>query len=257
VHNGGDLAFGPDGYLYLPIGDGGPDPLPPGDPNAFPGDPSNYSQRIDDMLGGILRLDVDSLSGIPPECEVGGLFTIPPDNPYVSRPGCDEIWATGMRNPWRMSFDRQTGDLWIADVGEWLREEVNLHPAGDPGGPNYGWHCYEGTIDYSTIWPSVAADCGGSTYTFPLFEIPHAESCSISGGFVYRGNAYPSLRGQYLFADFCSGRIWRIGQTPGGTWERVLVANTGLLITTFGEDAQGELYVAAHLNTTIYKLVVP
>jgi glucose/arabinose dehydrogenase len=257
VHNGGDIAFGPDGYLYWPLGDGGPDPYPPGHPNAAPGDPDNRSQRIDELLGGILRLDVDKTTGIPPDCEVSNAYSIPPDNPYVGVQGCDEIWSIGLRNPWRMSFDRATGDLWIADVGEWIWEEIDLETAGTPGGTNYGWHCYEGTLDYSTIWPSVANDCSQSaSYTFPIAEYGRPEGCSITGGFVYRGEDYPSLQGHYVFGDFCTGSIWRLSPTSSG-WERVLMISNGGNVSTFGEDVDGELYAAMHGDSTIYKIAVP
>lgn len=257
VHNGGDITFGPDGYLYVPIGDGGPDPLDPNDPNAIEGDPSNYGQRTDDLLGNVLRIDVDNSTGIPPECESSSFYSIPPDNPFVNGPGCDEVWATGLRNPWRISFDRETGDLFIADVGEWEFEEVNYAPAGTPGGQNYGWHCWEGTYDYTNSWPSVADDCSDSTpYVFPVSEYAHDEGCSITGGFVYRGSAFPSLQGHYVFADFCWGRLFLLTQSGAG-WTRTLVGTNAGNITTFGEDIHGELYVGLHYNSTIYKIAVP
>ncbi len=256
VHNGGDLSFGPDGYLYIPIGDGGPDPLPPDNPNVIPGDPSNYGQRTDDLLGNILRIDVDQNSPIPPQCGNGG-YTIPADNPFVGKAGCDEVWSIGFRNPWRLSFDHETGDMWIGEVGEWEFEEINYEPAGTPGGRNYGWHCYEGTFYYPSKWPQIAGDCPPQTeYTFPVDEYTHEQGCSVTGGYVYRGQEIPNLRGHYIFADFCWSRLWRLSPTPNG-WERALMMVEAGNISTFGEDVNGELYVGAHFDDTIYKVVVP
>jgi glucose/arabinose dehydrogenase len=257
VHNGGDITFGPDGYLYIPIGDGGPDPEPPGDPDAIEGDPSNHGQRIDELLANILRIDVDNNSGIPPECENSAFYSIPPDNPFVGGPGCDEIWSIGFRNPWRMSFDRQTGDMFIGDVGEWEYEEIDYEPAGTPGGGNYGWHCFEGTYDYTLSWPSVADDCPNTNqYIFPVAEYRHNEGCSVIGGFVYRGTTHPTLRGHYVFADFCTGNMFLLSPN-GGEWLRTQVATNVGNITTFGEGADGELYTGMHFDDTIYRVVVP
>lgn len=267
VHNAGDLNFGPDGYLYIPIGDGGPDPLPPGWPDRQPGDVHNHGQRTDDVLAGILRIDIDQGPGYPPDCTgdvVNPLYTIPYSNPYatVGDAACGEIWATGLRNPWRVSFDRGTGDLYISDVGEWQYEEVNVMKAGAPGGTNFGWHCYEGTSDYSLIWPQVAENCPAQVvYTPPLHTYPTHDpdysECSITGGYVYRGQALTGLRGYYIFADFCTGKIWRLGPVYARDWSTVLIGDQYTGLTTFGEDVNGELYAARYANGTLYRVVVP
>ncbi len=258
VHHGGDLAFGPDGYLYASLGDGGPDPLEPDNPEAIPGDYYNNSQNLTTPLGSILRLDVDMTSGIPADCGNGEHYTIPPDNPFVDGPdgNCDEIWVYGFRNPWRFSFDSMTGDMWIADVGEWLREEISFIPAGSPGGLNFGWHCYEGTVDYTTVWPEVAPDCQGDDYTMPLIDYPRWQGCSVTGGFVYWGKEFYALRGHYLFADFCNGHIWRAEQRPTG-WEKVLLLDSPHNISTFGEDVNGELYIGTYVTGRVYKVESP
>lgn len=229
-HNAGDLAFGPDGYLYVPLGDGGSG-----------GDPDNRAQNLNDLLGKILRLDVDRSSS-------GNNYAIPADNPFVGQDGRDEIWAYGVRNPWRISFDRQTGDLYTADVGQNAWEEVSLQPADSPGGENYGWRLKEGTHCFN---PGSNCDPGGLTE--PIHEYAHANGrCSITGGFVYRGQQFPTLQGWYLFADFCSGELF--GLAPG-THSPVRFAATGGRITTFGEDDSGELLFAT-LSGTIHRVYV-
>ena len=185
-HNGGMIAFGPnDGYLYIGTGDGGSG-----------GDPGNRAQDISgQLLGKILRIDVDSLP-----------YSIPADNPFVGVTGDDEIWAYGMRNPWRFSFDRDTGDLYIGDVGQNAWEEIDIQPAGAAGGENYGWRCYEGDHAYNTSGCPSA-----STMVFPVYEYAQGGSpyrCSITGGNVYRGNGIPDLQGTYFFGDYCSNQIW-------------------------------------------------
>lgn len=259
VHNGGDLAFGPDGYLYIPLGDGGPDPY---DAKGVPGDPYNNSQRVDNLLGAILRIDVDTEDGFfQPDCGSEG-YSIPSDNPYVNQFGCDEIWATGLRNPWRMSFDIQ-GDLYISDVGEWKREEINFAPAGTGRGANYGWHCYEGSVSYAALFPQFDGQCGPqSNYTFPVHEYDHTQGeCSITGGIVYRGTQYPSLVGRYVFGDFCSHRLWTMIRDQNGEWQVDLAGMTALPYSTFGQDAAGELYVGGwdlvSEVATVFRLVVP
>ncbi|MDX2250423.1 MAG: PQQ-dependent sugar dehydrogenase [Bacteroidia bacterium] len=233
-HNGGDLAFGPDGYLYAALGDGGDG-----------GDPQNHGQTTSSLLGKILRLDVDQ----------GTSYAIPAGNPYVNNPNvADEIWALGLRNPWRFSFDRLTGDMWIADVGQNQYEEINFQPAASSGGENYGWRCYEGNHNFNP------AGCGGSSYVFPIFEYPHNNTggCSVTGGFVYRGNTYGSLYGYYVFADYCSGRFWSVIpdiNAPTG-WQ---ITNQGVLaspqtIGSFGENSKGEIFVAGTGNGIIYRL---
>ncbi len=228
-HKGGDLAFGPDGYLYITMGDGGPN-----------GDPAGNAQNINSLLGKILRLDVDQ----------GSPYAIPPDNPFVGRPGADEIWAYGFRNPWRFSFDRLNGNLYIADVGEDSWEEVDFQPAGNPGGQNYGWRCYEGNHPFDLS----GCDPNPGVYTFPIYEYGHNDGCSITGGFVYRGVNYPSLLGRYFFADHCSGVISDLASDGQGGWT---LTNHGALMTrpmTFGENSQGELFVADPITRTVYML---
>ncbi len=196
-HKAGDLAFGPDGYLYIGMGDGGGG-----------GDPSNAGQNLETLLGKMLRIDVNSTA--PPLN-----YAIPADNPFVGIAGRDEIWAYGMRNPWRISFDRETGDFWIGDVGQNLWEEVDMVLAGTPGGMNFGWDCKEGNHNYEP------GNCSGNAVlTCPIFEYPHScnpcpngYGASLTGGFVYRGADYPVLEGCYVCADYVSNYLWMIKQT--------------------------------------------
>lgn len=230
-HNGGAIHFGPDGYLYIASGDGGGGQ-----------DPLDQGQSLITLLGKMLRLDVDT----PPAgggggeiCGAVGNYTIPPDNPFVaSASSCDEIWAYGLRNPWRFSFDRRTGDLWIGDVGQATTEEIDFAPAGDPGGQNYGWSCMEGhqVVNFNP--------CDGSPLTAPVWTYLHSQGCSITGGFRYRGSGIAGFDGTYLYADFCSGRIYFL-TTPdhGMSWSSSEWMNTSLSITSFGEDEEGEVYV--------------
>jgi glucose/arabinose dehydrogenase len=232
-HKGGQIKFGPDGYLYIAIGDGG-----------SAGDPENRAQNLGLLLGKLLRIDVDH--GTP--------YAIPADNPFLTTPGAKpEIWAFGLRNPWRFSFDRQTGDLLIADVGQGAREEVNFQPAGASGGTNYGWRRMEGTLCYNP-----ASGCNDGTLTLPVLEYDHSLGCSITGGYRYRGIQYPQFAGTYIYGDYCSGRIWGTTTLSGpGPWPNTLLLDTALNISTFGEDEAGELYVA-HVNDTagaIYRIV--
>ncbi|WP_420629591.1 PQQ-dependent sugar dehydrogenase [Candidatus Leptofilum sp.] len=236
-HNAGDLAFGPDGYLYIPTGDGGSG----GDPWGDDGNGQNRQA----LLGKILRIDVDG----------GSPYAIPADNPFVGDASTlDEIWALGLRNPWRISFDRDTGDLYIGDVGQGLWEEVNFQPASGGGGENYGWRCYEGNQTFNTI------NCGDiSNYQFPFDDYPHGsfpfgmnEGNSITGGFVYRGNDFPDLNGIYIYADFISGNFW-LAQNSSG-WNITPLGGIGVSNpSTFGEGCDGELYVASH-SGTIYQI---
>ncbi len=219
-HNGGMIAFGPDGFLYFGLGDGGGG-----------GDPEETGQDRSDLLGSLLRLDVSG----------AGTYTIPAGNPYAGstsfRP---ELWNWGLRNPWRFSFDRQTGDLYIADVGQNAYEELNVQPAGSAGGENYGWNAMEGTRCYPESSP-----CSPIGLTLPVLDYDHGDGCSVTGGYVYRGNDVPSLAGHYLYADYCSGFV-RSFRYQGGQAVSRLDRNAlrpGGNITSFGEDARGELYI--------------
>ena len=257
VHNGGDLKFGPDGYLYIPVGDGGPDPY---DPFGVPGDPHNHSQRRDSLFGAILRIDPNPDRGLPQDCGVrDGFYSVPHSNPWLNDNGCDEIWATGLRNPWRMSFDSLTGELYIADVGEWLFEEINYLPANSGGGANFGWHCWEGTTDYTTIHPSLAGNCDDDVeFTFPVAQYNHSQGeCSVIGGYVYRGAKHPALYGRYFFADWCSGRMWTMTRMDG-QWQVASAGSTTPILhfTTFGEDIHGEIYAGSYENGMLFKVVV-
>ena len=226
-HNGGQLAFGPDGYLYIGLGDGGGG-----------GDPDGNGQDLGTFLGKLLRIDVS-----------GDTYTVPSDNPFVDQGGArPEIWAYGLRNPWRFGFDRTTGDLYIADVGQNALEEVNFQPAASAGGENYGWNVMEGDRCYQ---PRDGCDQTG--VVLPVLSYPHGGDwgSSISGGYVYRGSAAPALAGRYVFADYVSGRIWTAAAADGWNVEPLL--ESGFNISTFGEDAAGELYVADHRNGTIYR----
>src|SRR5690606_31871801 len=198
-HYGGDLAFGPEGYLYVPLGDGG-----------WAHDPDNRAQDGLSLLGKVLRLDVDG----------GEPYAIPADNPYVDDLDVlDEIWAFGLRNPWRFSFDRLTGDLFIGDVGQGTWEEVNFQPAGFPGGANYGWSCFEGTmLNPETNMPKCEA---AEFYDMPVTEYEHGpdnSNCAIIGGFVYRGSEFPAMYGHYYFTDWCSGLMWDMTADGNGGW---------------------------------------
>ena len=213
-HNGGNLVFGPDGYLYFGMGDGGSG-----------GDPNGNGQNLGVLLGKLLRIDV----GTEP-------YAVPPDNPFVGRAGArPEIWVYGLRNPWRFSFDRKTGDLYIADVGQDAYEEIDFQSSGDRGGENYGWNLMEGFHPYKGE--------AQQRLTPPVAEYDHSGgNCSVTGGYVYRGSLLPELYGMYLFGDYCSGRIWVLARTAEG-WKMAEWLDTSLSITSFGEDDSGELYV--------------
>ncbi|SMC77150.1 PQQ-dependent sugar dehydrogenase [Moheibacter sediminis] len=221
-HNGGDIHFGPDGYLWISMGDGGSG-----------GDPQQHGQNINSLLGKMLRIDVS-----------GTTYTSPADNPFVGAEGSDEIWSYGLRNAWRFSFDRETGDVWIADVGQNAIEEINHEPS-NTAGLNYGWRCYEGNNTYDT------SGCAAQeTMTFPVATYNHSGGrCSITGGYVYRGVSYPNLTGKYFFADYCSGEIGWVD----GDHNLEFLTDTNYFIPAFGESANGELYVAG--NSAIYKIV--
>jgi glucose/arabinose dehydrogenase len=231
-HNGGCLKFGNDGYMYIGMGDGGSG-----------GDPLNNSQTPGTLLGKILRIDIANAS-------VSSPYSVPPDNPFVGQAGYQpEIWSLGWRNPWRFSFDRLTGDMWVGDVGQNAREEIDfIHPG--EGGLNYGWRCYEGEVPFNT------AGCQSeASYAEPFFTYPNpAAGCSVTGGFVYRGSIHPDMYGMYVFADFCNGKIWGIRPqvTPVRAIQLADISN--YQISTFGEDAQGELYLALLGQGRIQKL---
>ncbi len=240
-HNGGWIGFGPDGFLYIATGDGGSG-----------GDPGNRAQDITNQkLGKLLRLDVN----VP-----RGGYNIPPTNPFVGITGDDEIWAYGLRNPWRASFDRVTGDLYLGDVGQNAWEEIDFQPANSGGGENYGWRCYEANAPFNT------GGCPPSnTLVFPIHDYSLAGSpCAVTGGYVYRGCAIPDLQGTYFFADFCSRRIWSFRYDAGAgtvnefTDRTFELAPAGASITTissFGEDANGELYICDMNGGEIFKII--
>ncbi|MGZ6329080.1 MAG: PQQ-dependent sugar dehydrogenase [Candidatus Limnocylindrales bacterium] len=229
-HNGGMLAFGPDGLLYNGLGDGGSG-----------GDPQNRAQSLNTLWGKLLRIDVD---GARP-------YAIPRSNPFVGRTGArPEIFDYGLRNPWRFSFDRQTGDLFIGDVGQGAWEEVDAVPAGQPGGLNFGWRIREGRDCYG------ADTCAATGLTPPVYIYSHEFGCAIIGGYVYRGSAYPSLAGAYLFSDECSGRIWAASaaQAVGGAADAKVLLASGLAVSSFGQDDAGELYVCDLGSGVLYRV---
>jgi len=236
-HNGGDLNFGPDGYLYIGLGDGGGN-----------GDPGNRAQNLGLKHGKIMRIDVDN----------GILFSIPPDNPFAGEtPGLDEIWAYGLRNPWRFSFDRLTGDMWIADLGQDSWEEVNYQPAASAGGENYGWRCLEGEEPFNDFQCSM----NPADYTMPVHVYPNnstSSGCSVTGGYVYRGANFPRLRGLYIYTDYCTGRFWSLQRAGQGEYENVEIAQFfSYNYSSFGEDKDGELFVAGYSDGVIYNVVDP
>ncbi len=228
-HNGGCIQFGPDGFLYIGMGDGGSG-----------GDPQNNSQNTSSFLGKMLRIDVDT----------GSPYGIPPTNPFVGTSTLDEIWAIGVRNPWRFSFDRLTGDLYIGDVGQNAWEEIDFQPATSSGGENYGWRCYEGNHAYNT------SGCQSqSSYVAAVAEYPHsgtASGCSVTGGYVYRGSMYPALQGYYFYADYCTEELWALIHN-GTSWVNTsLGALAPASPTSFGEDVNGEVYLTS--GSSIYRL---
>ncbi len=230
-HNGGWLSFGPDGFLYIATGDGGSG-----------GDPQGNGQSLGTLLGKILRIDVNG----------GSPYGIPSANPFAGRDGArKEIWAYGLRNPWRNSFDRATGDLWIADVGQNSIEEINVQKGSSKGGGNYGWNTMEGSRCFS------GSSCDRSGLIRPVAEYPTAEGCAVTGGYVYRGAAFPTLVGAYFFGDYCNGRIYALDaarelRDPGQ--HHRLVLETQISISSFGEDEAGELYVVG-LGGTVHRLL--
>ncbi|MFN8592952.1 MAG: PQQ-dependent sugar dehydrogenase [Thermomicrobiales bacterium] len=225
-HNGGQLQIGPDGLLYIGLGDGG-----------GAGDPDGNGQNPMTLLGSLLR--------IRPE---GNSYSIPSDNPFADgESGAPEVWVWGVRNPWRFSFDRDNGDVWIGDVGQGQFEEIDWLPFADAGGANLGWNVMEGKRCYRE------ATCDGDGLTLPIADYAHDLGCSVVGGYVYRGEREPVLGGVYLFADFCSGRIWGLGRDATGDWVISEPVETGLNISSFGEDAGGEMY-AVDLGGGLYRV---
>ena len=231
-HNGGTLAFGPDGYLYIGLGDGGSG-----------GDPFNHGQNTSTLLGAMLRIDVSGATVNEP-------YRVPTDNPFVGvgAGARAEIWAFGLRNPWKFSFDPATGALWAGDVGQSDYEEVDIVERGG----NYGWNVMEGLHCYP---PGVQA-CDQTGLEPPVLEYTHAEGCSITGGYVYRGSRLPSLAGAYVYADYCSGRIWGLRHDGTAVTEHRLIADTDLQIPSFGTDERGNLYVLA-FDGHIYRFAAP
>lgn len=227
-HNGGQLAFGPDGFLYIGMGDGGGS-----------GDPHNNGQNPATLLGKLLRIDVESAQ-TP--------YAIPPTNPFVNTAGHrPEIWALGLRNPWRFAFDRQTGDLYIGDVGQNAYEEIDFQPGTSGGGENYGWNLMEGRHCFRS------ESCEQHGLVLPVAEYDHTQGCSITGGMVYRGRRFPRLHGLYFYADYCSGRLWGL-RRGGSGWQTALLLDTPYTITSFGEDEDGELYLTDYATGDIYLL---
>ncbi len=230
-HNGGSIAFGPDGMLYIALGDGGSG-----------GDPLGHGRNRGTLLGAVLRIDIDS----------GDPFVIPTDNPFVDTPGARaEVWAYGLRNPWRMSFDRSTGDLYIADVGQSDVEEVNVQPASSVGGENYGWNTMEGSTCFG------GGGCETAGLTLPVAEYEHNAGCSITGGYVYRGAAVPAAVGRYFYGDFCSGFVrsflLSMGQATDPVDHTSQIGPDGS-IASFGEDGAGELYIVT-IEGSIFRIV--
>lgn len=215
-HNGGHLEFGSDGFLYIGLGDGGSG-----------GDPRGNGQSLVTLLGKILRIDVNS----------GSPYAIPADNPFANGGGLGEIWAYGLRNPWRFSFDAATGDLYIGDVGQGQWEEIDFWPADGGGGANFGWNIFEGTHPYEGAPPA------GANLIPPVAEYAHGSGCSVTGGYVYRGALMPEWQGIYFYGDFCSGEVFGLLRHPDGSWESRLLFSTSFLITSFGLDQSGDLYL--------------
>jgi glucose/arabinose dehydrogenase len=221
------LAFGPDGMLYMGLGDGG---------NA--GDPQGFAQNLQSLLGKILRLDVSS----------GQDYAIPAGNPFANGGGLPEIWALGLRNPWRFTFDRQTGDLYIGDVGQKGWEEIDFLPAGSSGGANLGWNFREGAHPYQGEPPASL------TFLEPIAEYSHTLGCSVTGGVVVRSLNLPEWQGVYLYGDYCTGRVWGLLQTAPGIWLNAELFKTDFNISSFGEDDDGGIYLLDHSGGSIYRL---
>jgi len=228
-HNGGTIKFGPDGYLYIGMGDGGSG-----------GDPGNRAQNINELLGKMLRIDINSAAP----------YGIPSSNPYAGAiPGADEIWAIGLRNPWKFSFNRLNGDLWIADVGQDQVEEINK-VSSTAAGLNYGWRCYEGNAAYNTTGCAAM-----STMTFPFAQYTHSttSTCSITGGYVYTGNTYPAMQNKYFFADYCVNRIGMVDTSGNITYSANFSGSNSF--TSFGENSSGELFITGTSQDIVYRVI--
>ncbi|WP_047546960.1 PQQ-dependent sugar dehydrogenase [Psychroserpens sp. Hel_I_66] len=234
-HNGGDLHFGQDSYLYISLGDGGSG-----------GDPGNRAQSLNTLLGKMLRIDVDATDA--------GNYGIPADNPFITDSAAlNEIWAYGLRNPFKFSFDRTTGDLWIADVGQNLIEEVNKVDANSNGGENYGWKCFEGNSVFLN-----STECSAITHQPPVAQYTHSSTggCSITGGYVYRGSTQTNLQGLYFFADYCNDNIGVVEETSTDNYQLSFIEElSGIGISAFAEDVNGELYVVSLFQGTISRIV--
>ena len=236
-HQSGDLNFGPDGFLYVTIGDGG-----------TAGDATNPALDKGSLLGKVLRIDVDG--DLP--------YSVPESNPFVNdSDGLDEIWALGFRNAWRFSFDRLSGDMYFADVGVRSREEISFMKAGVQPGHNFGWSCFEGTLGRRAVINALPSICRGDL-KFPIHDYSHDPGCAVIGGYVYRGNKFPSKAGYYFFADFCLGQLWSLSENENGQLGLVSYGTpfSRSAISTFGEDVNGELYVGDRANGVVYKLAV-
>jgi glucose/arabinose dehydrogenase len=235
-HNAGDLAFGPDGYLYIPMGDGGSG-----------GDPQNRAQNLNELLGKVLRLDVVDEQ----------TYVIPPDNPYANDGDPNtraEIWSSGWRNPWRFSFDRATGEMYVGDVGQGAREEVSYEAANSPGGANYGWNLCEGNYVFPAEDPPRLCSTTDALLE-PIFDYGRSLGTTVTGGFVYRGSAYPNMIGHYIFADFGSGRFWSLVRDDQDNWNATDHGQIGGgNPSTFGENSIGELFVASH-GGSIFRVI--
>ena len=227
-HNGGQLSFGPDGYLYIGTGDGGAG-----------GDPYSHGQNKNTLLGKILRINID---GKKP-------YDIPSNNPFLDGSGKPEVWAYGLRNPWRFSFDSKTGDLFIADVGQNKWEEINFQSSKNVGGHNYGWNLLEGFHTFK-----IADNSDTSKFKMPILEYSHDQGCSVTGGYVYRGSKIKDLFGTYVFADFCSGKIWGLKKT-NTSWNYSELLDSPYFISSFGTDEDGEIYLMDFNNGDIYRLI--
>jgi glucose/arabinose dehydrogenase len=227
-HNGGMVAFGPDGMLYIGLGDGG------GANDQF-----GNGQNLQTWLGTLLRIDVNS----------GATYAVPPNNPFVKNASArPEIWAYGLRNPWRFSFDRATGDLYIADVGQNQWEEIDAQPANSSGGENYGWSIREGAHCFR------GSNCETTGLVDPIAEYEHGLGCSVTGGYVYRGASYPALQGAYIFGDYCTGRIWTAARNASGAWQTTEMLQLEAQISSFGEDEAGELYLTDIGSGSVYQV---